>query len=234
MLTKGVIFIFLLANSVLSQQAVNNNTNVVTDNKNYTTSNIIPVVKDNASSTSSASSEPIPNEEIIPCVAGISTGFGLVRKPNITSKIQIGIPYNVSWDWTVTITKPPQYIDVYIQLMAPYVAEKWTTVVAKNIPSEPRWFMWTPEGLVDGKYKLRFVPDGKETFKVPANELPCFANGESVPFVTAAFSVSNSKGDLGVYDDPYAPSSSLRNHVSNSGVVVKLIPLLVTIMFFIV
>lgn len=164
----------------------------------------IPVVSNSTDDTQ-------PEENIVPCVPGIHTGYGLVRKPNITSKVIVGTQFNVSWDWTVTITNPPSYLDIYIQLFAPGLVEKWSTQVAKQVPSEPRWFMWTPEGLVDGKYKLRFVPDGKETFNVPADKLPCFSNGESVPFVTAQFSVSNSKGDLGVYPDPFSPNSSRRN-----------------------
>jgi len=170
-------------------------------NNTLSTNTSIPTPADN-------SSTPVPTNEIVSCSPGILTGYGLVRKPNISSTITVGTPYNVSWDWTVTVTKPPSYLDIYIQLFANGVPEKWNTVVAKNVPSDPRWFIWTPIGLVDGKYKLRFVPEGKETFNIPANLLPCFANGESVPFVTAQFSVSNLKGDLGVYGDPYAPNSA--------------------------
>jgi len=107
------------------------------------------------------------------------------------------------------------FLDVYVQLEAPGVPETWKTIVAQNVPSNPTWFLWKPTGLVDGSYKLRFVPDGKETFNVPANKLPCFASGESIPFVTAEFRITNPSGNLGSYPDPYAPNgtSTLRKRI---------------------
>jgi len=176
--------------------------------QSITTIDKVPIVTTTSSSIApNQTQEGQPEDDnIVPCTPGI-TGYGL---PNITSKVVVGTPVNVSWDYTVTVTNPPSYIDVYIQMFAPGIVEKWSIQVAKKIPSEPRWFMWTPEGLVDGKYKLRFVPDGKEIFNIPANKFPCFSNGESQPFVTALFSVSNSKGDLGVYPDPFSPNASTR------------------------
>jgi hypothetical protein len=74
--------------------------------------------------------------------------------------------------------------------------------------------MWKPVGLVDGKYKLRLVPDGKETYNVPANQQPCFADGEAIPSVSAAFSISNSQGELASYPDQYPPNDSRKQTVS--------------------
>src|SRR6478609_7995112 len=207
MRTQSVLLLFFVLLSIMTNGS----------SQSITTIDKVPIVTTTSSSIApNQTQEGQPEDDnIVPCTPGI-TGYGL---PNITSKVVVGTPVNVSWDYTVTVTNPPSYIDVYIQMFAPGIVEKWSIQVAKKIPSEPRWFMWTPEGLVDGKYKLRFVPDGKETFNVPANNLPCFANGESVPFVTASFSVSNAKGDLGVYNDPYAPNASSRVTVSLNPIV---------------
>ena len=36
---------------------------------------------------------------------------------------------------------------------------------------------------LDGEYKIRLVPDGKETFNVKNDQLPCFADGEGNHFI---------------------------------------------------
>lgn len=222
------LFIFALTIAFLWNNAFAQNTTTTLNSIVVSTTTDLPTQSSNDSS-------PVPTNEIVDCTPGGSTGYGLVRKPNITSMVKIGVAYNVSWDWTVTVTKPPTYLDVYVQLFAAGIAEKWNTKVASNVPVDPRWFMWTPTGLVDGKYKLRFVPDGKETFNVPANQLPCFSNGESVPFVTAQFSISNGQGDLGVYPDPYAPSSaiSLRAsiHAQSNIVMLLILAIVVSLMY---
>jgi hypothetical protein len=152
-------------------------------------------------------SVPVVDSEPIPCKPGESTGYGISRMPNSTSKVVVGTPFNVSWDYTVGVTTPPTFMDVYVQLIASGVRERWNNQIAR-VPAEPRWFIWTPIGFVNGRYKLRYVPDGKETFNIAADKLPCFENGESVPFVSATFSISNSRGDLGNYRDPFAPNSA--------------------------
>lgn len=148
--------------------------------------------------------EPTP----IICKPGISIGYMLIRQPNITSMMTVGNTYNVSWDWSIMVTKPPTYVDVYIQLMTPGVRTTWKQQIKMKQSVEPRWFLWKPDGMADGKYKLRLVPDGKETFNVASNLQPCFENGESIPSVSAAFTVSNPKGDLANYPDQFPPNSA--------------------------
>ena len=161
-----------------------------------------PIPVSDNSTTSGEEAKPIG------CTPGNSVGYMLIRKPNITSMLTVGTPYNISWDWSISVTKPPVYLDAYIQLMAPGVRTTWKQEIAKKIPVEPRWFMWTPDGLLDGKYKIRLVPDGKETFNVAANLQPCFENGASIPSVSASFSMSNPRGDLSNYPDQFPPNSS--------------------------
>jgi hypothetical protein len=58
----------------------------------------------------------------------------------------------------------------------------------------------------DGKYKLRFVPDGKETFGVTNDKLPCFADGEALPANSGEFKVANPV-QLTTSADRFGPSS---------------------------
>lgn len=141
------------------------------------------------------------------CVNGVN-GQMLIFQPNMSSLVTVGTAYNVSWSWSILVTKPPSFVDVYIQLIAPGVRETWKQKIAEKQSVDPRWFWWTPEGLVDGVYKMRLVPDGKETFGVNAKNLPCFANGESVPSASAEFTISNPRGELNNYPDKFPPNSA--------------------------
>jgi hypothetical protein len=164
-----------------------------------------PVVDTPESVSNDTTVDPAP----VACKPGINVGYMLIRQPNITSMFTIGNTYNVSWDWSISVSKPAQYVDMYVQLVAPGVQVTWKKKILEKQGTSPRWFMWKPDGLVDGKYKIRLVPDGKETYGVRADEQPCFDNGESIPSVSASFSISNPRGDLGNYPDPFPPNSAV-------------------------
>ena len=163
-----------------------------------------------ASNDTEVIEEPAP----VACTPGISVGYMLIWQPNITSIVNVGRKYNVSWEYTKTVNKPPSFLDVYVQNLA--TAVTWKNRIAQNIPTEPRWFWWTPVGLADGRYKIRLVPDGKETFNVKANEQPCFSNGESIPSVSAVFNVVNPKGPLGEYPESFPANSGAADSKSIS------------------
>lgn len=146
------------------------------------------------------------------CKPGNNVGYMLIRSPNITSRASVGKQMNISWDWSISVLTPPTYINAYIQLMAPGVRTTWKQIVAEKQSVNPRWFLWTPDALVDGQYKLRLVPDGKETFNIPANIQPCFANGECIPSVSASFTLSNHRGDLANYPQSYPANSAAKTN----------------------
>jgi len=141
-----------------------------------------------------------------PCVPGTQIGSMLIRSPNMSSIVMVGSNVNVTWDYSTLVTNPPAYVDMYTQLVAPGTPPKWVQQLSNRSVS-PRWIIWTPSGLIDGKYKIMLVPDGKMTDGVAANKLPCFSNGQVVPSSSAEFSISNSNGGLVVYPDNFAPSS---------------------------
>lgn len=143
----------------------------------------------------------------VACKPGSTVGYMIIRQPNMSSIVTVGTPYNISWQWSVAVTQIPAYVDVYVQLMTSGVTVTWKNKVLSQQSTDPSWFMWTPKAMMDGKYKMRLVPDGKETWGVPANELPCFSNGESIPSVSATFSVVNSKGELIDTRNDYMPNS---------------------------
>lgn len=126
---------------------------------------------------------------VVECVPGQTLGYMLVRQPNITSVAYINNPYLIRWDYTGTVTKEPSFVDIYLQQVAPGVRVTWKNQIAKNVTG--RFYWWQPKGLLDGKYKVRIVPNGKETFNIKASEQPCFENGEAVPSVSSTFKMFN-------------------------------------------
>ena len=210
-IVQFILLLSLLTSGVLSQ------------NSTSSVNIIVPTTTSAAAPTPSTSEPTNGDEDVQPdpilCTPGNSVGYMIIRKPNITSHVTVGMQYNVTWDWSITVTKLPSYVDVYIQLVAPGIATTWKKQVAKEVSTEPRWFFWKPEGLVDGKYKLRLVPEGKETYNVPANVQPCFSNGEAIPSVSAAFTVTNSKGDLSSYPDQFPPNAAKKQMLLDSKVV---------------
>jgi hypothetical protein len=53
-------------------------------------------------------------------------------------------------------------------------------------------WQWSVSSVADGAYKLRVVPDGKETANKKQDEYPCFADGEAMPGTSAEFRVTRS------------------------------------------
>ena len=171
-----------------------------------------------------------PEAESKACTPGISVGYMMIRKPNITSVVYTGSLYNVSWDYSVTVNNPPKYVDVYIQSIASGLRTTWKNKIAENISTARQHFFWEPKSLADGKYKLRLVPDGKETFNVPADKLPCFGDGESVPSVSATFKVFSPKGSFIEYPEQF-PASSLGFSVGASNIHINLLAGMVIILW---
>lgn len=154
-----------------------------------------------------AGTTSVESSDVVTCKQGLTVGYMLIRQPNISSVVYTGTKYNVSWDYSVAVTSPPSFIDAYIQYMAPGIRTTWKNKIASNVSASSRQFWWEPKSLVDGKYKLRLVPDGKETYDVPANQLPCFADGESIPSVSATFKVYTPKTMTGEFPEKFPPSS---------------------------
>ncbi len=144
----------------------------------------------------------------VPCKPGINLGRAFVRTPNSTSIVTVGQAYKVSFDFNKVVTKPPKFLDVYVQLLAAGIEEKWDKKVLSNVSPTPNWFFWTPVGLINGKYRLMIVSDGKMHIGVPADKRPCYTDGESLPSSSGEFKVVNvGSGGLDTYPDPFAPSS---------------------------
>lgn len=150
-------------------------------------------------------------DKVVECVPGQTLGYMLVRQPNITSVAYVGNPYLIRWDYTITVSKEPQYVNIYLQQIAPGVRVTWKNQIATNVTGKYYW--WQPKGMLDGKYKIRIVPNGKETYNIKASEQPCFENGESVPSVSSTFKMFNPKvsdidSGVGISSGKYDPASS--------------------------
>lgn len=141
--------------------------------------------------------------EAIPCKPGLTIGYMIIRQPNISSIVYVDKVYNVSWEYSNSVSKPPGIVNAYVQLIAPGIRPTWSKQIAENVSTSARQFWWEPKSLVDGKYKLRLVPDGKETFGVSAASLPCFENGEAIPSVSATFQVVSARGNIVEYPERF-------------------------------
>lgn len=193
----------------------------MSDNNNSTTSSMseLPstITKETPTSTETTPLSDLDSHEdkVVECVAGQTLGYMLVRQPNITSVAYVGNPYLIRWDYTITVSKQPEYVDIYLQQVAPGVRVTWKNQIARNVTG--RYFWWQPKGMLDGKYKIRIVPNGKETYNVKASEQPCFENGEAVPSVSSTFKMFNPKvsdidstSPLGKYD-PYSAATTFHS-----------------------
>lgn len=149
--------------------------------------------------------EPQPEPEPIPCKPGLSFGKILIRTPNATSVVFTGIKYNVSWEYDKLVTVIPSYLDVYLQMDG--VKQTWNNKIAENVDASQRWFIWEPKAMLNGRYRMRMVPEGKETYNVPANKLPCFENGEAVPTSSwQPFKVVDPNTNSIEYPDTFGPT----------------------------
>lgn len=193
-----IFTLFLFCATFVVAQNITLVPNITTAPKSNATVDAPIVQQDNSTTIEQAS---------LACVPGISLGYLLIRQPNMSSIVTVGNSMNVSWDWSVSVKKIPQYVDVYIQLIAPGFPVTWKQQLIKQQAVNPRWFIFKVQGLADGKYKIRLVPDGKETYNVRADALPCFADGEAIPSVSSSFSVANSAGEIGNYPDLFPPNS---------------------------
>lgn len=185
-----IIFFILYLTSQFTNAVINttNSTNVTT------TKNPNPNTTKNISPT-----------QISHCISGINLGYMIIHQPNATSLYIIGKTYNISWVWSNMVTEIPSHIDVYIQNTNVQIT--WNNQILSKQSVIKQWFLWTPNELIDGKYKIRLVPDGKENFNNPDI---CYKDGECLPSVSATFLITNptSNYDDTNISDPYPPNSS--------------------------
>lgn len=148
------------------------------------------------------------------CMQGQVFGYALMPSFNISSKVYTGNPYNISWKFTNNVKKSPDFINIKLQMLDPKIQVDWANVIGENIPNEPSWWIWTPKSSLDGNYKIRIVPNGKETFIRPIDMLtkkqPCFEDGEAIPSVSSTFRLINPKESIdssGSYSSQFGPST---------------------------
>ncbi len=114
----------------------------------------------------------------------------------------------IEWKYTPLVTRPPATVDLKIQAIGEGIVERWETTVLRAIPLQNATRIeWTVSSLNDGKYKLRLVPEGKETFGVALDKMPCFADGQAIPGNSGEFKVVNPV-ILTSAPDPLPPNTS--------------------------
>ena len=116
------------------------------------------------------------------CIRGVKVGTTIIDTPNRTSILTVGGHALIKWHYTDTVSSKPKFLDIKLQLIQDGVGFTWDKYVVQNLnlSQGASAYNWTIQPLNDGQYKLRFVPDGKETFNVEGDKMPCFADGESL------------------------------------------------------
>ncbi|KAI9193158.1 uncharacterized protein BJ171DRAFT_412586, partial [Polychytrium aggregatum] len=135
----------------------------------------------NANGTAAASPSP--------CVPGTVLGSFIISAPNISSIFLVGSTVTITWKYSPTVTKPPKTINAFYQDVS--ITTTWSNKIGIGLTTTNNTLQWTIPPLLDGKYEVRLVPDGKETFNIPQDQMPCFSNGEALPAVSGAFSIQN-------------------------------------------
>jgi hypothetical protein len=182
--------------------------------------------------TNSTTVEPPPDSVDTPkakCTKG-ATGYAIVWKPTYRSIVYLDMNFNVTWDYTTTVTKKPQFVDAYVQSQKPGVKVDWTTQVASRVPADKRWFWWKPEAIPEGSYKFMIVPDGKKLAGVRADAFPCFENGEAEPGVSQEFQILKLT-NTNVPDNEIDTNTSPSNGASGPCLLSLWLPILVLILY---
>ncbi|KAJ3412742.1 hypothetical protein HDV05_000312 [Chytridiales sp. JEL 0842] len=146
-------------------------------------------------------------EDPKPCKRGTKIGQILITQPNASTIWFVGAPAWVVWSYTPLVTQPPKTIDIKIQSVLSKVST-WDTFLVKSldvsngataylIPELPR--------MLEGGYKLKVVPDGKEIAGKRQDEYPCFGDGEGMPGVSAEFQVTRTR-EIVVTKDRFPPT----------------------------
>ncbi|KAI9332293.1 hypothetical protein DFJ73DRAFT_855861 [Zopfochytrium polystomum] len=129
------------------------------------------------------------------CKPGTKLGQTIVTQPNISSIVMIGggAPFLVQWTYTALATRRPQTVDIKINTAAG--DQKFQRVLVSGLDvsgGETAW-RWNVEALADDAYKLRVVPDGKETLGKQQSDYPCFQDGDALPGTSGEFNVATDR-----------------------------------------
>jgi hypothetical protein len=112
------------------------------------------------------------------CIKGVKVGQFIIDTPNRSSIAVVGSNFLIQWKYSNGVSSPPKTIDIKIQKDG--VEYIWDKYVVRNLSLDngATAFMWKVQPLNDGPYKIRMVPEGKETYGIKQDEMPCFADGE--------------------------------------------------------
>ncbi|KAI8612475.1 hypothetical protein BC830DRAFT_1136525 [Chytriomyces sp. MP71] len=158
-----------------------------------------------------ATEPPIAPSPTPSCIPGNKVGAILVTQPNISSYIFVGNKAMVQWQYTPIVTLKPKTVDILVFLESAPTTSKTVIISGLDVSNGASAWVWKVDQLQAGSYKLHIIPDGKETMGKKQNELPCFANGETLPGTSGAFSISQLQ-KLPNYPDRFPPST---NNASN-------------------
>jgi hypothetical protein len=130
-----------------------------------------------------------PDDNNSVCTKGTSVGSFLIQTPNRSSIFVVGSHGLIKWKYTSPVKQLPKFLDIKIQLIQEGVPYTWSKSVVQNlnISDGATAYNWTVQPLNDGLYKLRLIPDGKETFNVGSDKMPCFSDGEALVSIIYSF-----------------------------------------------
>ncbi|KAJ3207890.1 hypothetical protein HDU67_007165 [Dinochytrium kinnereticum] len=121
---------------------------------------------------------------------GVKIGQIIVGQPNVSSIVMVGSVAMVSWQYTPLVKNFPKQVDIKINSVDGQ--QFWTNAIVSslNVSNGARGWLWRVGQFADGSYRLRVVPDGKETAGKKQDELPCFFDGDPLPGNSAIFKIT--------------------------------------------
>lgn len=142
----------------------------------------------------------------VKCVPGVKLGVMNILTPNSSTVITTGTNITVTWQYSALVKNYPRWIDVVLQSTEPGIVATWSNKIASKVMIDSPSFLWIINTMSDGRYKLRIIPESKETFNIPANLMPCFGDGDVLTANSAEFKVINPV-PFGTSKDRFPPNA---------------------------
>ncbi|KAJ3111228.1 hypothetical protein HDU96_005885 [Phlyctochytrium bullatum] len=148
---------------------------------------------------------------------GTRVGQVVVLSPNASSIVLSGSRYTVRWTYTPFVERPPAWVDIKVNSVDG--AQVWTGVIGSRVNvstgGDVNEWIWEVGAFAVGSYRVRVVPEGKETANRRVDDLPCFADGEALPGTSRAFKISRDF-DLDPAKDRFPPKSGAAKETAGS------------------
>ncbi|KAJ3101007.1 hypothetical protein HDU97_001705 [Phlyctochytrium planicorne] len=181
-----------------------------------TTTNSTAKVSSPISNSTAPNSKPSHRPKECRNKRGTKIGQIIVTQPNISSIAIVGKELVISWYYTSLVKRLPRTVDIKIN--SADGLQSWNERIVQNldVSNGGRAWVWKVGSYITGPFRIRIVPDGKETAGKRSDEQPCFLDGDPMPGTSAAFKISHIV-ELEIGKDRYPPNTSSSTPSSSLG-----------------